>query len=59
MVADLDSRLAIAATQLSHTMRLPMADSISLATARAHQGRLYTLDPGFKDLHDVALMQRS
>lgn len=57
-VVDLDSRLAIAAAQLSHTLRLPMADSIILATARAHQARLYTLDADFKDLHDVELMRR-
>jgi toxin FitB len=56
MVVDLDSRLAIAAAQLSHTLRLPMADSIILATARAHQARLYTMDADFKDLHDVELM---
>jgi predicted nucleic acid-binding protein len=35
-----------------------MADSIILATTRAHQARLYTLDADFKDLHDVELMQR-
>ncbi len=29
-----------------------------LATTRAHQARLYTLDSDFKDLHDVELMQR-
>jgi len=58
LVVDLDSRLAIAAAQLSHALRLPMADSIILATARAHQARLYTLDADFKDLHDVELLQR-
>jgi len=59
MVVDLDSRLAIAAAQLSHTLRLPMADSIILATARAHQARLYAMDADFKDLHDVELMTRT
>ena len=58
LVVDLDSRLAIAAAQLSHSLRLPMADSIILATARAHQARLYTLVADFKDLHDVELLQR-
>ena len=58
LVVDLGSRLAIASAQLSHELRLPMADSIILATARAHQARLYTLDADFKDLHDVELMQR-
>ncbi len=58
LVVDLDSRLAIAAAQLSHTLRLPMADSIILATARAHQAMLYTMDADFKDLHDVELIMR-
>ena len=58
MVVDLDSRLAIAASQLGHTLRPPMADSIILATTRAHQARLYTLDADFKGLHDVELMHR-
>ena len=35
-----------------------MADIIILATARAHQARLYTLDADFKDLQDVELMLR-
>jgi predicted nucleic acid-binding protein len=48
----------VAAAQLSHTLRLSMADSIILATTRAHQARLYTLDADFKDLYDVELMQR-
>lgn len=59
LVVDLDSRLAIASAQLSHELRLPMADSIILATARAHQARLYTLDADFKDLHDVELLLRT
>ncbi len=58
LVVDLDSRLAIAAAQLSHTLRLPMADSIILATARAHQAMLYTMDADFMDLHDVELIMR-
>jgi len=59
MLVDLDSRLAIAAAQLSHTLRLPMAESIILTNARVHQARLYTMDADFKDLHDADLMTRS
>ena len=59
LVVDLDSRLAIAAAQLSHTLRLPMADSIILATARSHQARLYTMDSDFQGLNDVQLLCRS
>ena len=59
LVVDLDSRLAIAAAQLSHALRLPMADSIILATARSHQARLYTMDSDFQGLNDVQLLCRS
>ena len=59
LVVDLDSRLAIAAAQLSHALRLPMADSIILATARSHQARLYTMDSDFKGINDVELLCRS
>jgi len=48
----------VAAAQLSHTQRLPMADSIILSTTRTHQARPYTLAADFKDLYDVELMQR-
>ena len=58
-VVDLDSRLAIAAAQLSHALRLPMADSVILATARSHQARLYTMDSDFQGIHDVELIRRS
>lgn len=58
LVVDLDSRLAVAAAQLSHVLKLPMADSIILATARSHQARLYTMDADFRGLEDVELMAR-
>lgn len=56
LVVDLDSRLAIAAAQLSHALQLPMADSIILATARSHQARLYTMDSDFQGMDDVELL---
>ena len=52
-VVDLDSRLALAAAQLSHSLQLPMADSIILATARDHQARLHTMDSDFRGISDV------
>jgi predicted nucleic acid-binding protein len=52
-VVDLDSRLALAAAQLSHALQLPMADSIILATARDHQARLHTMDSDFRGITDV------
>ena len=52
-VVDLDSRLALAAAQLSHALQLPMANSIILATARDQQARLHTMDSDFRGIADV------
>ena len=52
-VVYLDSRLALAAAQLSHALQLPMADSIILATARDQQARLHTMDSDFRGIADV------
>ena len=58
-VVNLDSSLAITAAQLSHNLRLPMADSIILATARIHRARLYTMDSDFQGLSDVEFIAKS
>ncbi|WP_010308395.1 type II toxin-antitoxin system VapC family toxin [Synechococcus sp. CB0101] len=58
LVVDLDTQLAIAAAQLSHALRLPLAGSIILATARCHQARLYTMDADFQGLSDVELISK-
>ena len=50
---DLDSGLALFASQLSLQHRLPMADSIILATARVHKAELWTLDSDFEGLEAV------
>jgi predicted nucleic acid-binding protein len=52
-VVDLDATLALEAARLSATLKLPMADSIILATARAHGAVLWTQDADFRDLTDV------
>ena len=43
----LDERLALAAAEISLQERLPTADSIILATARAHAATLWTQDADF------------
>jgi predicted nucleic acid-binding protein len=55
-VVHLDTRLALAAAQLSHALELPMADSIILATARDLRARLHTMDSDFRGLSDVVLI---
>lgn len=52
-VVDLDTSLAMAAAKLSADLRLPMADSIMLATARQHGATLWTQDADFLNLPGV------
>ncbi len=52
-VIDLDTPLALDAARLSIEANLPMADSIVLATSRAHGGTLWTQDSDFEGLEDV------
>lgn len=52
-VVDLDREIALIAADLSFELKLPMADSIILATARAHGATLWTQDEHFKDIEGV------
>ena len=52
-VADLDSKLAIFAARLGLQAKLPLADSIVLATARAEEATLWTQDDDFEGLDNV------
>ena len=50
---ELTASLAIAAAQISHHEKLPMADGIILATARAHNAIIWTQDRDFKEMGRV------
>lgn len=52
-IVDLDTQLALEAARLSTEYKLPMADSIILATARAYDAKLWTQDADFKGLPNV------
>ncbi|MBF0533275.1 MAG: type II toxin-antitoxin system VapC family toxin [Candidatus Omnitrophica bacterium] len=52
-IIPLDATLALAAAKLSFSLKLPMADSIILATARLYKAQIWTQDADFKDLPDV------
>jgi len=56
-VIDLTASLALDAARLSRSARLPMTDSIMLATARAHGATLWTQDSDFEGLPDVRFQQ--
>jgi len=58
MVVDLDGAIALRAAKLSLEYRLPMADSVMLATARSYDATLWTQDADFENLLGVQYRAR-
>ena len=58
IVVDLDTPTALAAAHLSIAERLPMADSIILATARRHSAIIWTMDADFEGKDGVRYFGR-
>ena len=56
---DLDDSLALTAARLSHELRLSLADSIILTTARQHKAILWTQDAHFEGHADVKFISKS
>jgi predicted nucleic acid-binding protein len=52
-VADLDRSLALSAAKISPDAKLPLADSVILATARAYGAVLWTQDADFAKIQGV------
>ena len=52
-VVDLTASLALNAAKLSVEAKLPLADSVILLTARAHDATLWTQDEDFRGLDSV------
>lgn len=52
-IVDLTLRLAIAAAAISQSEKVPMADSIVLATARAENAVIWTQDADFERIRGV------
>ena len=57
-IIDLTEDIALEAATLSFEMKLPMADSIMLATARKHHAALWTQDADFENLPDVRYVRK-
>ena len=57
-VVELDAPLALEAARVSIQFALPMADSIILATARAHSAILWTQDEHFKSIDGVKFIEK-
>lgn len=58
LVADLTMHLSLSAARLAHQYSLPMADSIMLATARAYDATLWTMDSDFKGIPGVRYISK-
>ncbi|MGH2621766.1 MAG: type II toxin-antitoxin system VapC family toxin [Anaerolineales bacterium] len=57
-VIDLDSDIAISAAKISAVSKIPMADSVMLASARAHGATLWSQDEDFADLAGVEYVEK-
>jgi predicted nucleic acid-binding protein len=57
-VIDLDGSLALSAARVSLDLRLPLADSVILATARAYGAVVWTQDSDFKGIEGVKYIAR-
>ncbi len=57
-IIDLDFPLALAAAKTGHECKLPLADSVILATARAHRATLWTQDADFEGFDGVRLVKK-
>ncbi len=55
---ELDRNLALEAAQISRELKLAMADSVILATARTYNATLWTQDEHFKGLSDVQYIEK-
>ncbi|MCD6153817.1 MAG: type II toxin-antitoxin system VapC family toxin [Syntrophobacterales bacterium] len=57
-VVDLTDSMAIAASKISLEHKVPMADSIILATAKEFEATIWTQDSHFKDIDDVKYFKK-
>lgn len=57
-VVELSSSIALLAARLSLDLKIPMADSIILATARAHDAQLWTQDDDFEGVPGVRYLPK-
>lgn len=57
-VADLDAAIALRAAKISVEHKLPMADSIILATTQVYDATLWTQDADFESLSGVRYRKR-
>ena len=57
-IVDLDATIALAAAQLGLVEKLPLADSVMLATASVHSAVLWTQDADFERIEGVRYFRK-
>ena len=57
-VVDLDLEIALLAARLAKEHKLPMADSVILATAQRHNAIIWTQDSDFKNFKGVKFFNK-
>lgn len=57
-IVALDSSIALQAAKLGYDLKIPLADSVVLATARANNATLWTQDADFKGLEGVRYVSK-
>jgi predicted nucleic acid-binding protein len=58
LVVDMDKALALSAVKISVEMKLAMADSLILATARSHEATLWTQDADYAGIEGVKYIEK-
>jgi predicted nucleic acid-binding protein len=58
VVVDLDTTIALSAAKISLDLKLPMADSIILATARKYDATLWTQDSDFRGIEGIHYVEK-
>jgi len=58
LIVDLTSNIALDAAKIGVQLKLPLADSVILATARTHAAVIWTQDEDFKGIKGVRYIER-
>jgi predicted nucleic acid-binding protein len=58
-VVEIDASIAISAAKISDELKIPMADSLMLATARAYKATFWTQDADFSSIKGVMFRAKS
>ncbi|GIX27975.1 type II toxin-antitoxin system VapC family toxin [Pelomicrobium sp. G1] len=58
-LVELDAGLALSAAKLGHELKLPLADSVILATARKYNAIVWSQDSDFEGLEGVRYIAKS